>query len=430
MKKFLAILMVLVLTFSLAACGNSNKDAKSQENIESEEDGELSGTVVIWSWDVAAKALEEAAEEFKKENPKVEFQIEDLGNSQVYDKLTTRLASNTGLPDIVTVEGERVSTFVSKFPKGFVDLTDVVNSEDFLPVKMGECTVNNKVMAFPWDGAPCGLFYRADLFEKAGINPEEIKTWDDFIEAGKKMNGIGVKMMPLAASKDTSFYGILLNQLGTHVFDKEGNTVVDSEESIKAMELVKKMYDAGITYDNTNWDGLVTASKEGKIATVPTAVWWAGTLQDECTDNSGDWRVMKLPVVEEGVDYGAVSGGSNIMIPEGAENKKAAIEFVKFAMTDKDVQINAFSKYGLYPSYKPCYDDPVFDEEVEYFGGQKVWKFFTEVGEDIPQLNYTENYDEAGDNLRDAQARILLKGADVKKTMGELQKTLVNKFGK
>ena len=50
------------------------------------------------------------------------------------------------------------------------------------------------------------------------------------------------------------------------------------------MGLVKEIYDAGITYDNVNWDGLVTATKEGKIATVPTAVWWAGTLQDECSE--------------------------------------------------------------------------------------------------------------------------------------------------
>ena len=94
----------------------------------------------------------------------------------------------------MTVEGERVSTFVSKFPKGFVDLTEAVNSNDFLPVKMAECRVNGKIFAYPWDGAPCGLFYRADLFENASINPDEIVTWEDFIEAGKKMNSIGVKL--------------------------------------------------------------------------------------------------------------------------------------------------------------------------------------------------------------------------------------------
>lgn len=425
MKKFLAVLMVTVLIFSLTACGN--KDNKTQGE-GGEVDGELSGTIVIWSWDVAAKALEEAAEEFKSIHPNVDFQIEDLGNDQVYDKLTTRLASNTGLPDVVTIEGERVATFVSKFPDGFVDMTDMINPDEFLPVKIAECKVNDKIMGFPWDAAPCGIFYREDLFEEAGVNPEDIETWDDFIEAGKKMNDIGVKMLPLAAAKNTNVFGILMNQLGTFYFDEDGNTVLNSEEAIKAMNLVKKMYDSDITYDNVNWDGLVTASKEGKIATVPTAVWWAGTLQDECEEGSGKWKVMKLPVVESGVKYGAVSGGSNIMVPAGAENKEAALEFVKFAMTDMDAQINAFSKYGLYPSYTPCYKEPVFDEEVEYFGGQKIWKFFTEIGEDIPELNYTENFDEASDHVVDAQARILLKGADVEKTLNELQENLVNIF--
>ena len=139
---------------------------------------------------------------------------------------------------------------------------------------------------------------------------------------------------------------------------------------------------------------------------------------------------MELPAVEEGLEFGAVNGGSNIMIPEAAENKEAAIEFVKFAMTDMEVQTNAFGKYGLYPSYIPAYDDPIFDEEVEYFGGQKVWKFFTEIGENIPQLNYTENFGEAKDHVKNAQARILLKGADVKTTLDELQSTFEDTFGK
>lgn len=47
-----------------------------------------------------------------------------MGNDQLYDKLTTCLASGVGLLDVVSVEGERVANFVTKFPKGFVDLTN------------------------------------------------------------------------------------------------------------------------------------------------------------------------------------------------------------------------------------------------------------------------------------------------------------------
>lgn len=434
-KKLLSILLAVLMVFSLAACGQSgepanNNAAESNSGAGESKAEELSGTIVVWSWDVALKSLQVAAESFKKEHPKVEFQFEDMGTDQIYDKVLTGLASGTGLPDVVSLEGERVPLYVAKFPNGFVDLTDVVEEDHFLPVKMAEVTVNGKAMAFPWDAAPCGVFYRTDLFEQAGVKAEDIKTWDDYIEAGKKIDKIGVKMLPLAVSKNDTVFRLILNQLGAFYFDGEGKTVLDKEAAIKAMSIVKKMYDANITYDNVNWDGLVTCTKEGKVATVANAVWWAGTLQDECDNLSGKWAVMKLPVVEEGGKIGAMNGGSNIVIPSASENKKAAVEFVKFAMTDKESVIKGFSDYGLYPSYIPSYSDPIFDSDVEYFNDQKIWKLFTEAGKEIPKLNFTENFSEVNDLVVDAQARITLKGADVKSTMEELQKNVVNKIGK
>lgn len=423
MKKILTLVLILTLTISLAACGDKEEETNSNNG-----DGKLSGDVVVWSWDVAAKSFEDAAKEFEKQHPDVNIKVEDLGTTQVYDRLITRLASKTGLPDVVTMEGERIATYAAKFPNGFADLTEYVNPSDFLPVKISEVTYNDKIVGFPWDGAPTGLYYRADLFEKAGINPDDIKTWDDFIKEGEKMKDLGIKMMPLSASKNPTFLGMLYEQTGSYFFDEEGNPTVNTEEGIKATDTLKNLYDAEITFDNGDWDGLVSATKEGKIATVPSAVWWVGTLRDEVQDSAGDWRVMKLPVIEEGLDYGAVNGGSNVLVPEDAPNKQAAIEFVKFAMTDIDNQINAFSNYGLYPSYKPTYDEPIFDEELEYFGGQKVWRFFADISEDIPKINYTGNADQAFDQMRDAQARILLKDADIEKTLNDLQEKFKKDF--
>ncbi|WZL74108.1 sugar ABC transporter substrate-binding protein [Clostridiaceae bacterium 35-E11] len=430
MKKLLSLLLAVVLLVSLTACGSKQESTDTAESAAPAGNEELSGTIVVWSWDVALKSLQDSAENFKKLHPNVEFQFEDMGTGQIYDKMLTGLASGTGLPDVVSFEGERVPAYVAKFPDGFVDLTNEVNVDDFLPIKISEVTVNGKIMAYPWDGAPAGLFYRTDLFEQAGIKAEDIKTWDDFIEAGKKMDAIGVKMLPLAASKDNTVYRLILNQLGSFYFDENGNTVLNSEASVKAMTLIQKMFDAGITYDNVNWDGLVTSSKEGKVATVPNAVWWAGSLQDECKDSSGKWAVMRLPVVEEGGSTAAVNGGSNIVIPTAAQNKQAAIEFVKFAMTDKASLVKGFADYGLYPSYIPVYEDPIFDEEVEYFGGQKIWKLFATIGSEIPKLNFTENFVEVHSLVTDAQAKVTLKKADVKETLDELQKNVVAKIGK
>lgn len=427
LKKWLSLLLAGAMVFSLTACGPKQEAAPAEPAAPANE--ELSGTITIWSWDVAAKSLSESAENFKKIHPKVEFVIEDLGTDQVYDKLTTGLSANVGLPDIVSIEGERVAGFAAKFPQGFVDMTGVINAEDFLKVKVSECTVNGKLVALPWDGAPCALYYRTDYFEKAGIKAEDIKTWDDLIVAGKKMNAIGVKMLPTAISKRSTMYEFLLSQQNLSVFNAEGKTDFGSDASVKAMAMVKKMYDAGIIYDSVNWDGLVTATKEGKVATVASAVWWAGTMKDEVQESSGKWAVMRLPALEAGGITAATNGGSNIMVPASSANKAAAVEFAKFAMTDQPSLINGFSKYGLYPSYIPSYADPIFEKEEPYFGNQKIWKLFAEIGQEIPAIHYNENLQEVTDMLINAQAKVLLKNGDVKATLDELQKNVTDKLG-
>ena len=54
-KKLLAILMATAMTASLAACGGGGSDAKKEGGSK---DGELSGTVTVWSWDVALAHME------------------------------------------------------------------------------------------------------------------------------------------------------------------------------------------------------------------------------------------------------------------------------------------------------------------------------------------------------------------------------------
>ena len=112
-KKLLAILMATAMTASLAACGGGGSDAKKEGGSK---DGELSGTVTVWSWDVALAHMEAQAEKFNEKYPDVEFNFEEMGVQQVYQKMTTCLQSGIGLPDIVSLEGEQMAKFGEKFP--------------------------------------------------------------------------------------------------------------------------------------------------------------------------------------------------------------------------------------------------------------------------------------------------------------------------
>lgn len=428
-KKLLAVLMAATMALSLAACGGGGKDKESASN---DGEGGLSGEITVWSWDVALAHLESQAERFQEKYPDVEFNFEEMGVSQVYQKMTTCLQSGIGLPDIVSLEGEQMQKFGEKFPGKFEDFTDMINTEDFFPSKVAECTSGDQIIAYPWDSGPCGMFYRADLFEKAGINADDIVTWDDFIEAGKVLKEkTGADMLCMAESRSDATYRFMMEQLGGFYFDEDGNSQVNSPESIQAMEMCKRLYDEDITFNNSSWDDMIAGMSADKYACIAEAVWMVGSIKEAAPDQEGQWRVMPLPKFsEDDEERGASNGGSVLAVPSASENAEAAKAFVKFCMEDVDANVEGFQNYGLYPSYLPALESDVFKEGDPYFGNQQIFDLFTEIGKTVPQVNYTSNFAEVLEMSKNCVAQVLLEGGDPTEVLNAEQKEMESKFGK
>lgn len=412
---------------ALTACGGGGSSASA------ESDG---NTVTVWAWDVALKQLQAASEKFKETHPDVEFVFEEMGTDQIYTKLATTLSTGKGLADVILLEGEQVSGYATKYPEGFAELSDIVNEEDFLDVKIGEVSANGKIVGFPWDAGPVALFYRRDYFEQAGVNAEDIKTWDDFIEAGKKVmeicttpSGEPVKMLPIAPN-GSNFWKLILTENGGSFFDAEGNTVVNSPEALEAMEMAKKIYDSGIAQNYTDWAEYEGVVVNESVATIPEAVWMIGTIKDKGPDQSGKWGVIDLPAFPGKEPAGSTNGGSDIVIPATSASLDVAKEFVQFALTDQQLQVDGFVNYGLFPSYIPSYEDPTFSEADEFFGGQEIYETFIKLGQTVPSVNYTENFNEALSAAGSACSKVYLEGEDPATALNDLQNDLVSKFGK
>ncbi len=421
-----ATALSMIAALSLTGCGGGG----------SIQEAESDNTITVWAWDVALKQLQASAEKFQETHPDVEFQFEEMGTDQIYTKLATTLSTGKGLADVILIEGEQVSGYANKYPEGFADMSDIVNPDDFLPVKIGEVSANGKIVGFPWDAGPVALFYRRDYFEQAGVNAEDIKTWDDFIEAGKKVtetcktpSGEPVKMLPIAPN-GSNFWKLLMVENGAGFFDAEGNTAVNSPEAVECMEMAKKIYDAGIALNYTDWSEYEGVVVNESVATIPEAVWMIGTIKDKGPDQSGKWGVIDLPAFPGKEPAGSTNGGSDIVIPAASPNVDVAKEFVQFALTDTQLQVDGFVNYGLFPSYIPVYEDPTFSEPDEFFGGQKIYETFIELGKTVPTVNYTENYNEALQAGGSACAKVYLEGEDPAQALDELQKDLVSKFGK
>ncbi|RWZ59024.1 extracellular solute-binding protein [Halobacillus fulvus] len=438
MKNWLrAFLLVGLVAAVLAACsgtGNGGGDEASGEG--GEDGGEPSGEITIWGWNVAAQSMELAVEGFQEQYPDVDVTVEDIGRLDVYEKLTVGLASGgNGLPDVVLVESDRLANYQEQFPDAITNLSEMGYDEH--ADKFGEYKKsvtqdeNGDFFAAPWDIGPTGVFYRTDIFEEAGVNPEDIQTWDDYIEAGKTIQeATGTKMVPIDIAADDALYRMMLNQQGAFYFDEEGNIDVASEESQNAFETIQRLHEEDLVLNNDGWNGVVSATVNGEVATVPFGVWYSGTILDQAPDASGNWGVFKLPAFEEGGNRAANLGGSDLVIPSSSDNQTAAYAFVEYFTTEVEPQMTALQERGIFPSLNTTYEEEYFTQESEYFANQQVWQTFAEQVENIPVANYTSDYARAFDTMSDTQATILLDDAEIPSALEDAASKLESETGR
>lgn len=421
MKKVSLFGSALVALVALTACGGSGGSGGADEN-----------KLTAWAWNINIPVLEEAAEQFAEDNPGFELEIVEVGTPDVYQRITTGLQANgQGLPDIMLVEDDRVQGYLSNFQDAFLDISEYGFLDDhndkFPDFKTELLTVDGGVYGFPFDAGPAGVFYRTDLFEEAGIDAEQIETWDDFIEAGQTLRDeLDVAMTGIDIANDDGVYRMMLNQQGTFYFDENEEINLDSEESIKAMEVVQRLHQDGLNENLVGWDAWLTGLANGSVATAPTGAWLTGSLTEQAPDLAGNWGVFPLPAMEADGNRASNLGGSNYMISANTEQPELAYDFMEYFATTDDVQLTAMEN-GLFPSLNTIYDDPIFTEPVAYFGDQAIWEMFAGMMDDIPAVNYTGNYSIARDETETAQSDAA-GGADVTDVMTRAAEQLQNRM--
>lgn len=381
-----------MLSVFLGACGGSTS---SSEDVTIPKDPkDVEGNITVWAWALEANYLEkDVLPEFNKKYPNVEVKVEHLGVDQVYQKVSAGLSSGgSGLPDIIQVENNRIHSFTDEFPDAFTNLSALgydKHEDKFSQSKVeGLKDKDGNIIAAPRDLGPVGVIYRTDIFKEVGIDPASIETWDDFIEAGKKVTAHTGKAF-LGTDSD-GLLRIMLQQQGKYFFTEDGKLDLTSPEAQKAADILQKMKDAGIITYTNNWDGQVAAMKNGEVATQPGAVWWSGTMIEQMPELSGKWDMFRLPAFENGGLRAANDGGSALAIPSSSENKAAAYVFAEFATTDVDSQIKALTNRGLFPALLDAYEEPIFVENQEYFNNQPFFKKFADTVQDIQPVNHAQ----------------------------------------
>ncbi|WP_421386377.1 ABC transporter substrate-binding protein, partial [Agrobacterium tumefaciens] len=161
-------------------------------------------TVVKWmhvELDPKAVAVwEEIAKDYEAKHPDVDVQLQFLENEAFKAKLPTLLQSND-VPDFFYSWGGGVLEEQSK-TGALKDLSEVFDADGgklrqaYNAAAIDGLSFDGKVWAVPYKVSLVSFFYNKELFAKAGVKAEDIKTWDDLGATVKKIKAAGI--VPIA----------------------------------------------------------------------------------------------------------------------------------------------------------------------------------------------------------------------------------------
>ena len=395
---------------TLAGCGTSSD----------------SGGLTVASWDVADDALKATFPLFKKKRPNTQISMQAMTID--YQQIIPRLQAGDGAPDVFPIAQQDFQNFLMRFPGAFVDVTDRMEKyrDQFAEAPLSHAQSDGKLFGVPWDMGPVAMWYRKDMFERAGVSVDDVATYEGFIQAGKAVQqevGGSTKMTAFDTSgggTNPSHYHILLNQQDGSFYGPGNKLDFTNEKSFTAMGMLDRFVTEGITIDTPNYDEFARVVTNSDTATTLGAVWDVGSIKSAGGDaQKGQWDVTPLPAFRSGGPRDATLSGSVLVISSQTANVDAAWDFIEQAILTREGQAESWAQ-GLFPSWTPYWETEAFNEPDPYFGFAVAPKF-ADIARNVPALDYGTSFLDFQKPLMDAYAAVLTGDTPVEEAMARAE---------
>jgi len=258
--------------------------------------------VEFWTTDNEEERVdvyEAVAERFMAEHPEIEVRIVPIEEAGVSQRIATALAANR-LPDIVRMGVERVAAFAADEILDEDAAEAVISSvgeDDFRAGPLGMVTdpSTGKYAAVPYDGWVQAIWYRADVFEEAGLNPPV--SWDDINAACDALPGTGNLLYALTLGTDPGqnyphqvFEQVAISN-NAWPFDEAGNVTMNTPEMVEALRFYTEL----------------------QRCAVPGPQYWRGARESYELDQSG-MLFYSTYIMDDLVEGSGMEGGGNVEI--------------------------------------------------------------------------------------------------------------------
>jgi raffinose/stachyose/melibiose transport system substrate-binding protein len=351
-------------------------------------------TVLQVSDNNTQKAIwDQIAKDYNAAHPGLNVQFKYLENEAFKAKLPTMLQSEDSRPDLFYSWGGGVMQAQDK--AGFLkDITkDVASWESELaPTAVDAFKVDGKVVGVPFSVGEVAFYYNKKLFEKAGVKAEDIKTWDDFLGAVKKLKAAGITPIVVGAGEKWPmhfYYSYLVMRIGgEHALadakaGKDGGfkneTFVEAGKRLRELAALEPFQPGYLSTSHAQSAGIFG---DGKAAMDLMGDWLLSMQAPNSTSGKGiapeDIGILSFPVVPggKGKATDTLGGINGWLVSKSAPPE--AVDFLKFFSQEK---------YGKEVAEKAAYI-PVNKGAESAFTDP----LFKRLADDLSKTTYHQNY--------------------------------------
>ncbi|WP_319477863.1 extracellular solute-binding protein [Marispirochaeta aestuarii] len=240
MKKLTVFMMLLILLSTFVWAGGQSETAT--------EAAEVSGPVSIDFWTTQTQSdrmatIQVLIDTFEALNPNISINLVAVDENDMATQLNTSAAANT-LPAMIECAAENAVAFGSEGLLNAEAITEVIKDigkERFYAgtLRLNETARKGMYYAVPYHGWVQGIWYRADWFEEAGLNPPS--SWDDILKAAQYFykpaeNQYGILVGTKAEAYAEQCFTQIAMANGAQLFDAEGNLIFNSPKMRAAVE--------------------------------------------------------------------------------------------------------------------------------------------------------------------------------------------------
>lgn len=342
-------------------------------------------TLTMWTFLDPAKdsprdrALRQIIADFEAENPDIKIAVESQVWSTLTEKFVVSHRSGTA-PDIGWIVGEAMGLLINSNvaedvgPLITANWTEEMRQDLVLPQSHEWLTKDGKQHAMPIMAISLVLFYRKDLFEEAGIDVNDVRTWADFAEAAKKVQlvkdgrverwGTGLHLSTEKTTMSVATNALMSLQDG-RLFDNECNALLANENGVRAIEMQNGLIMEHEVASKESFvytlDDVIEQFTAGKVAITTAGNSRYGSIAENSEFGTDGLAIMPWPSFDGEKSGPQLLSGWFAAISKDSEHKDAAAKFVEF-MTGPQAALYWTEPGGQVPIYKSVFNKEEFQD--------------------------------------------------------------------